>query len=440
MVGLKLGMEIEHTIQAMLGLGAEWTVTSCQFNPQLNSFFIVIRETDALWLNERCPMDGGHVSCYDHVGLTKWKHLNIFNQSCFLLCDLPRAKCSTCGKVYRLTPPWEGLAKHFSRAFEAFALTLMREMPVSKVSSIVGVSDGRLWRMLLAHVESAYANLDMSSVSLVGADEINRRKGHNYLTVFCDLAAKRLLFATPGRDHLAWQRFANTLEKHSGNPLSVSHISIDMSPSYREGVANFFPHAQLIFDKFHVIGHAGAAVDAIRRLESSLDKRRRATLKETRWLWLKNPNNLSAFQANRLARIDQHSLWTAKAYQMRLALQALYQLPLLRAKPRLLAWCRWVIRAAAKAPARILQPMVRVANMILAHFHGILAHWHAKVTNAFLEGLSSLFSATKRKARGYRSIRYFIAMLYFTAAKLFIPNTNLFACLPVNSTVNHEEP
>jgi hypothetical protein len=46
----------------------------------------------------------------------------------------------------------------------------------------------------------------------------------------------------------------------------------------------------------------------------------------------------------------------------------------------------------------------------------------AGITNAFLEGLNSLFSATKRKARGYRSTRYFIAMLYFTAAKLKIPS------------------
>jgi transposase len=414
-------MEIEQTMQALLRLGEEWEVASCRYEPEVETFYIVIRETAALWQKERCGKDNGAVFCYDHVGLTRWKHLNIFNQACELQCDLPRAKCRACGSVYRITPPWEGLCKHFTRDFEAFALTLMREMPVNRASAIVGVSDGRLWRMLLAHVEAAYAELGMESVTVVGADEMNRRKGHHYLTVFCDLTARRLLFATPGRDASVWERFARTFREHGGNSDAVNQVSIDMSPAYRQGAAICFGKAELVFDKFHVIGHAGMAVDAVRRLEAGLDQRRQALLKETRWLWLKNPGNLTARQQQRLSRIDQDSLWTAKAYQMRLALQGIYLLPRQRAKRRLLGWCRWVQRAAAKAPARLLLPMVKVAQLIESHLAGILAHWSARVTNAFLEGLNSLFSATKRKARGYRSTRYFIAMLYFTAAKLNIP-------------------
>ena len=273
----------------------------------------------------------------------------------------------------------------------------------------------------------------MDTVNVVGADEMNRRKGHNYLTVFCDLDARRLLFATPGRDSLVWEKFAGVLREHGGDPAAVTQVSIDMSPAYRQGVAACFTRAELVFDKFHVIGHAGTAVDTVRRLEAGLDKRRQALLKETRWLWLKNPGKLTAHQQQRLNRIDQHSLWTARAYQMRLALQSIYQLPRLRARQRLLAWCRWVHRSAAKAPAQLLLPMDRVARMVESHLPGILAHWSSRLTNAFLEGLNSLFSATKRKARGYRSTRYFIAMLYFTAAKLKIPAQANFPL--ANSTV-----
>jgi len=419
--GLKHGMEIEQTMQAMLRLGQEWEVASCRYEPEAGTFYIVLRETAALWRKERCDRDGGEVFCYDHVGPVRWKHLNIFNQACVLQCDLPRARCRACGRVYRVTPPWEGLCKHFTRDFEAFALTLMREMPVNRASAITGVGDGRLWRMLLAHVEAAYAQLDMAAVAVLGADEMNRRKGHHYLTVFCDLAARRLLFATPGRDASVWERFAGAFREHGGDAAAVAQVSIDMSPAYRQGVAQWFGRAELVFDKFHVIGHAGSAVDTVRRLEINLDKRRQAILKETRWLWLKNPGNLTDQQRQRLSRIDRDSLWTAKAYQMRLALQGIYLLPHRRARRRLLGWCRWVRRAALKAPAQLLRPMVRVAQMIESHLPGILAHWSARVTNAFLEGLNSLFSATKRKARGYRSTRYFIAMLYFTAAKLKIP-------------------
>jgi transposase len=55
---------------------------------------------------------------------------------------------------------------------------------------------------------------------------------------------------------------------------------------------------------------------------------------------------------------------------------------------------------------------------------GFLAHWRDKTTNTFLEALNSVFSAVKRKARGFRSTDNLIAMLYFTAGKLRIPATH----------------
>jgi len=81
-----------------------------------------------------------------------------------------------------------------------------------------------------------------------------------------------------------------------------------------------------------------------------------------------------------------------------------------------------VRRVAKQAPSQVLEAMRKVADMIDGHLEGILAYWTAKVTNAFLEGLNSLFRATKRKARGYRTTRYLVAMLYFVAGKLNIPS------------------
>jgi transposase len=50
-----------------------------------------------------------------------------------------------------------------------------------------------------------------------------------------------------------------------------------------------------------------------------------------------------------------------------------------------------------------------------------LAHRKWGVTNAFLEGLNSVFQVTKRKARGHRSSEYLITMRYFIAGKLRLP-------------------
>jgi transposase len=177
------------------------------------------------------------------------------------------------------------------------------------------------------------------------------------------------------------------------------------------------------FDKFHVIAHANQAVDEVRRAEVRLGGAGVwEALRQSQWLWRKNPENLTEKEAARLAKIDQKSLRTAKAYQMRLVLQDIYRsVSATEARQRFRVWCRWVRWVARRQPKNLLRSMVKVAAMVENHLAGILAHWKWGVTNAFMEGLNSVFSATKRKARGYRSTTHLITMLYFVAGKLRFP-------------------
>jgi len=107
---------------------------------------------------------------------------------------------------------------------------------------------------------------------------------------------------------------------------------------------------------------------------------------------------------------------------MRLALQRAYAaVTASQARDRFVEWCQWVRAEAEALTSGLLEPMRQAAEMVERHLEGILGYWQHGLTTAFLEGLNSLFSATKRKARGYRSTEYQIAMLYFVAGKLEIP-------------------
>jgi transposase len=75
-----------------------------------------------------------------------------------------------------------------------------------------------------------------SEVGSVGADEMNRRKGHNCVTVFADLVGKRVLFGAEGKDANLWEAFAQELAAHNGHPKAVTQVAIDMSPAYQKGV------------------------------------------------------------------------------------------------------------------------------------------------------------------------------------------------------------
>jgi transposase len=76
---------------------------------------------------------------------------------------------------------------------------------------------------------------------------------------------------------------------------------------------------------------------------------------------------------------------------------------------------------------KLLAPMKRVGETTLKHLDGILGYWDSdRLTNAFMEGLMSVFSTTKRKARGYRTFSHLRTMLYFTTSNLNLPFQPLF--------------
>ena len=61
-----------------------------------------------------------------------------------------------------------------------------------------------------------------------------------------------------------------------------------MSPAFIKGCTETLPNARITFDKFHVVWHANAAVDKMRRIEQRTDK----SLEGMRWSLLKDRASL----------------------------------------------------------------------------------------------------------------------------------------------------
>jgi transposase len=222
--------------QQILALGEAWRVARMDYQEKEQRVLIRVEETFALWPQESCAHCGSKtVRGYDHAPEWRWRHLNVCPLQSEIVCALPRGECQSCRKVYTVRAPWEGRSRGLTQEFEAFAWTLMREMPVKKAGEILGETDQKLWRALFAHLDAAWQDLSWENVIWVGADEMNRKKGHNDLTVFVDLQAKRVLLAVEGKDAGVWERFAAELAKHNGHPKAITMVAIDMSPAYARG-------------------------------------------------------------------------------------------------------------------------------------------------------------------------------------------------------------
>lgn len=417
----------EKAFSHLLQLDDKWEVCAAQFETKpIEKFLLVVRETEKLWPSLVCP--GGHserkkIVCHDHAAPRTWRHLDAFGKRTEILCTLPRARCQ-CGSVWTVQAPWEGKGKHFTKDFEAFGLTLMREMPVRRAGEILGETDTRLWRMLHAHVREAHAAMDFSDVVHVGVDEMNRRKGHNYVTVFADLEARRVLFATVGKDQWTFHDFAGELGHHNGHPHAITKIAMDMSAAYRKGAQETMRNAKIVYDPFHVTALVGEAVDQVRRRESREGgQEAKESLKGTMLLFRKNPRNLSDRQRRELDELDLKTLATGQAYQVRLELSDIYRTARTskKARYRLESWVNWA-EAKCERWGELLAPLAKAVKTVRTNLEGILAHWDGELSTAFMEGLNSVFSAVKRKARGYRNTDYLVTMLYFVAGKLSLPS------------------
>lgn len=149
------------------------------------------------------------------------------------------------------------------------------------------------------------------------------------------------------------------------------------------------------------------SVDEVRRKEQKTC----ADLKNTRYIWLKNENNLTAEQKKALDKLKDCDLQAAKAYRMKICLQEIFRYPSSIAPMVLKDWIQWGLRCR-------LEPMVEVAQMIQKHYDGIVRLFTSQLNNCLLEGVNSLIQAAKRKARGYRSVENLVAMIYLIGGKL----------------------
>ena len=272
----------------------------------------------------------------------------------------------------------------------------------------MGEYDGKLWRVLHHYVDEARAKVDMSDVTDIGVDETSAKRGQDYISHVVDLAARKVLFAVDGKGSEVLKAFREDLKAHKGKAEQIEEVCLDMSPAFIKGLREYFPKAHLTFDRFHVMKLVNDAVDITRRGEI----KDHPELKNTRYAWMKNRSNLTVKQGQRLAELKNSNLQTAEAYRMKLTLQDFYE----QANPRaarefLLDWCEMARTAG-------LEAMAKVAKTLETHLEGVLRWFTSKITNGLLEGINSLIQAAKAKARGYRTARNLIAIVYLIAGKL----------------------
>ena len=413
---------VEALFTSALGLQPPWVVEDVKLDVPSKRIDFEVSCSGVLL---SCPVCGAAAQPVHDRLRRKWRHLDFFQFEAWLHADVPRVACGSCGKTTQLTVPWARPGSGFTAAFEALALAVCRELPVRQAAALLRCQDKQLWRRIEFYVERARALESFEGVQIVGIDETSLKRGQHYITAVHDLDAKRLLFATEGRNHQTVLDFAADLKAHGGDPAEVRHVCMDMSAAYTKGAGVALPQADISYDRFHVIAMAIQAMDDVRREELRTEPQQVATAllgadPKTRrnllWGMRKNPVSWTVAQTNAMHWLQRSSLKSARAWRLRMALREVYARARQhnnaeQAASELAAWTSWARRCR-------LEPFKKLAATIKDRFNAVVRGMLDHRSNAFVESMNGQLQQAKRAARGYRTAKNFIAIAYLRLSRL----------------------
>jgi len=398
---------LEALFAKALKLESPWKITKVEFKEGEGVINVFVDFPKGSLFH--CPVCGKEVKAYDTTE-KEWRHLNFFQYACYLTVRVPRTDCTDHG-ILQIDVPWAREGADFTFLFEALAMTLVREMPVNKVSQIIKVDDNKLWRMMHYYTEAARQHEDHSGVTQIGVDETSKTRGHDYVSLFVDLAKRRTVFVVEGKGSETMTAFTQDFKDHHGNPDDITDVSIDMSPAFIKGVAENLPRAAITFDKYHILKIINVAVDAVRKAEA----KHQDILRGHKYLFLKNRQNLTESQHKTLDSLESMpllNLKTMRAYHIRENFQEIYKETTQVGFERSLnKWYFWATHSR-------MEEIKEAAKTIKRHWSGVLRWFDSKINNGILEGLNSLIQAAKAKARGYRTFKNLKTIIYMLTGKL----------------------
>ena len=362
------------------------------------------------WRRPRCGSCGKKAAGYDRRPLRSWQHLALGGTRIFLEYSPRRVCCIRCG-VKTEQVPWAKPGSRFTEAFEEMVAYLSQVTDRTKVRELTGISWTTVGSIIERVVQGRLDPDRLQGLRRIGIDEFSYRKRHRYITVIVDHQRRRVVWAAEGRTAKVLGEFFKLLGEEGR--ASIDSVTIDMAGSYKKAIREWIPHATVIYDRFHVQRLASKAVDEVRRAMArdlrGLDEEQRKTIKNTRYVLLKNPWHLTPIEQQRLAEVQRTNKKLYRAYLLKetLAHALDYRQPA-RARRALEEWLAWASRSR-------LKPFVRLARTLRQHREGVLAYVKNRLTNGIVEGINTKLRMVARRAFGFHSADALIAMLFLIA-------------------------
>lgn len=324
-----------------------------------------------------------------------------------LFFRVPRVECHDCQLTRQVAVPFADPRRRYTHAFERYALDLSACMTIQDVARHLGIGWDAIKDIQKRDLLRHFAKPKLKHLRRIAIDEIAIGKGHRYLTVVLDLESGAVVFVGDGKGSDALKPFWKRLRAARAR---IEAVATDMSPAYIHAVREHLPDATHVFDHFHVVKLFNEKLSDFRRelYREATDQWHKQILKGTRWLLLKNPENLDPRRQERqrlddALRINQP---LATVYYMKEDLRQIWSQPDKATARRVLD--DWIRRADVSG-IRMLQ---KFASTLAKYRSEILAYYDCRISTGPLEGTNTKIQLMKRQAYGFRDQEFFKLKIY----------------------------
>ena len=361
--------------------------------------FIWVRQEPETWC---CAACGSREVIGRGKEVRSFRALPIGGRPVTIVLPVPRVECGSCGAVRQVSIPFAHPRCTYTKPFQRYAVDLCRHATILDVAEHLGVGWDMIKGIVARDLQRRFAKPKLKHLKQIAIDEISMGRGQRYLTVVLDLLSGRVVHVAPGKGADALKSFWKRLR---ASHARVQAVAMDMSLAYAAAVRKHLPEAVIVFDRFHIVKLMNEKLSDLRRElhREAADRMHKQVLKGTRWLLLKNPENLQEARGERerLEEALRLNAPLASAYYMKEDLRQIWEQPDKATARRVLS--AWIGRAEASG-IRMLKDF---AKTLRAHRSGILAWYDYRISTSPLEGTNNKIKTMKRQAYGFRDQEFF---------------------------------
>jgi len=322
---------------------------------------------------------------------------NIAEEKCFIAIKTYRIICRGC---YRGMEKLDFIlpGEKFTERFANYIFHLCEKMTLKDTAETSMIDWRTAKRIDKKKLQERFKNLDNINPTRIGVDEIAHEKGHKYLTIVRDLDAGVIWVGEKRKKETLDQFFAELgKEKSRRITVAVTDMWDPFIKSIKENT-----NADIVFDKFHISKKINEAVDMVRKREfAKADKEERIEMKHKRFLILYRSKNLNKDKREDLNQLLALNKTLYESYILKEQALSIFQRKQRNvALGRLKNWKENVHESKIEEFQKLLKTLEH-------YWYGIENYFTYRVTNGASEGYNNKINIIKRRAYGFKDIKYF---------------------------------